>query len=66
MFLYEGRSIIYTYLNKRSSIKGCARVVDGIERPVFYKGARCGSYRHYSERRLIKLLTIFNPEKYDG
>ncbi|NPV93562.1 MAG: hypothetical protein HPY50_22630 [Firmicutes bacterium] len=40
------------------------RAVDGVERPVFYKGVRCGSYRHYSDRLLIKLLTIFNPDKY--
>ncbi|NPV89298.1 MAG: hypothetical protein HPY50_00800 [Firmicutes bacterium] len=42
------------------------RAVDGVERPVFYRGVQCGSYRQYSDRLLIKLLTIFKPEKYES
>ena len=40
------------------------RAVEGIEKPVFYKGVQCGSYRRYSNRLLIMLLKCRKPKKY--
>jgi hypothetical protein len=40
------------------------RAVDGIEEPVFYKGAQCGTARKYSDILLIFLLKGLKPDKY--
>lgn len=40
------------------------RAVDGDERPIFHKGAKVGSVRHYSDALLTLLLKGAKPEVY--
>lgn len=40
------------------------RAVKGCRRPVFYKGARCGYVREYSDSVLQMLLRANKPKKY--
>lgn len=40
------------------------RAVEGVEKPVFYKGEQVGSVRQYSDTLLIFLLKAAKPEKY--
>lgn len=40
------------------------RAVDGVEEPVFYKGAECGKVRKYSDTLLIFLMKGAMPTKY--
>jgi hypothetical protein len=40
------------------------RAVNGVDKPVFYKGQECGAVREYSDTLLIFLLKGALPEKY--
>lgn len=40
------------------------RAVHGTKKPVFYKGARCGYVREFSDTLMIVLLKARAPEKY--
>jgi hypothetical protein len=40
------------------------RAVEGVDRPVFYKGQQVGTVKEYSDRLLIFLLKAARPEKY--
>lgn len=40
------------------------RAVEGVNKPVFYKGDECGVIREYSDTLLIFLLKGAMPEKY--
>jgi hypothetical protein len=40
------------------------RAVEGVDRPVFYKGQQVGTVKEYSDRLLIFLLKANRPEKY--
>lgn len=40
------------------------RAYHGVERPVFYQGAECGSIREYSDSVLMFILKAGRPEKY--
>jgi hypothetical protein len=40
------------------------RAMDGVDKPVFYKGQRCGYVREYSDTLLIFTLKARRPEKY--
>ena len=40
------------------------RAFDGVERPVFYKGAVVGHVREYSDTLLMQQLNARRPEKY--
>lgn len=41
------------------------RALEGRERPVFYKGLKCGSIRDFSDTMLIFLLKKWHPAVYD-
>jgi len=40
------------------------RAIDGVEKPVFYKGQQCGTVREYSDMLLAMLANGAMPEKY--
>jgi len=40
------------------------RAVKGINKPIYYKGQRCGYVREYSDTLLIVLMKARAPEKY--
>lgn len=40
------------------------RAVQGVDEPVFYKGAECGTIRRYSDTLLMFLLKGARPEKF--
>lgn len=40
------------------------RAHQGVDKPVFYQGKRCGSIREYSDTLLIFMLKARRPEKY--
>ena len=40
------------------------RAFEGVERPVYYKGEQCGTWRHYSDALAMFLLKAHRPEKY--
>jgi hypothetical protein len=40
------------------------RAIEGVDRPVFYKGRQVGTVKVYSDRLLIFLLEAARPEKY--
>ena len=40
------------------------RAFDGVDKPVFYQGRRCGRIREYSDTLLMFLLRGAAPEKY--
>lgn len=40
------------------------RAYEGVDEPVFYQGAECGTVRKYSDTLLIFLLKGRRPEKY--
>ena len=40
------------------------RAVKGVNKPIYYKGKRCGYVREYSDTLLIVLLKARRPEKY--
>ena len=40
------------------------RAFEGTERPVFYKGQQCGTWRTYSDALAMFLLKAHRPEKY--
>jgi len=40
------------------------RAVNGTDKPVFYKGTKCGNIRDYSDTLLIFLLKGIRPDKY--
>jgi len=40
------------------------RARDGVDEPVFYKGAQCGAVRKYSDTLLIFLMKGAEPDKY--
>lgn len=40
------------------------RAVEGVDRPVFYKGEECGTIKEYSDTLLIFRLNALRPEKY--
>ena len=40
------------------------RAVDGVDEPVFYKGAVVGSVRRYSDTLLMFILKVRSPEKF--
>jgi len=40
------------------------RAVEGVERPVYYKGQECGRIRRYSDSLLIFLLKAYRPWKF--
>ncbi len=44
--------------------EGIRRAAEGVNEPVFYQGAECGTVRKYSDTLLIFLLKAHNPEKY--
>lgn len=45
-------------------IEARRRAHDGVEKPIFYQGAQCGSVREYSDTLLIFTLKALNPAKY--
>ena len=40
------------------------RAVTGTDRPVYYKGTKCGSIREYSDTLLVVLLKATRPDKF--
>ena len=40
------------------------RAIDGVDKPVFYKGQPCGTVKEYSDTLLAMLANGFLPEKY--
>ena len=40
------------------------RAIEGVDRPVFYKGQECGTVREYSDMLLAMLANGAMPEKY--
>jgi hypothetical protein len=40
------------------------RSVNGVPRPIFYKGEQVGEYRHYDERLTMFLLRSRRPHRY--
>ncbi len=40
------------------------RAIEGVDKPVFYKGQRCGQIREYSDTLLMQQLNARRPEKY--
>jgi hypothetical protein len=42
------------------------RAVDGVDRPVFYRGEQCGTVREYSDNLLALLLKAKKPEYRDS
>jgi hypothetical protein len=40
------------------------RAVEGVEKPVFYRGKQCGAIRKYSDTLAIFLAKAFQPEIY--
>jgi hypothetical protein len=40
------------------------RAVEGVDKPVFYRGEQCGTVKEYSDTLLIVLLKAHRPEKY--
>ena len=40
------------------------RAFEGTERPVFYKGQQCGTWRYYSDALAMFLLKAHRPKKY--
>lgn len=40
------------------------RAVNGVNKPIFYKGEKCGAVKEYSDTLLICLLKANAPEKY--
>ena len=41
-----------------------SRAIDGVRRPIFYKGEQVGEYRHYDERLTMFLLRYRRPHRY--
>lgn len=41
------------------------RAVDGVDRPVFYQGAKVGTMKEYSDQLLIQLLKAHKPEQFN-
>jgi hypothetical protein len=41
-----------------------SRAVNGVARPVFYRGEQVGEYRHYDERLTMFLLRFRRPHRY--
>jgi len=41
-----------------------SRSINGVPRPVFYKGEQVGEYRHYDERLTMFLLRYRRPHRY--
>jgi hypothetical protein len=42
------------------------RAVEGVKKPVFYRGQQCGEIVEYSDQLLIKLLQSLCPERYSN
>lgn len=40
------------------------RATDGVEKPIFWRGRKCGSVREYSDSLVSTLLRAHRPEKY--
>ena len=40
------------------------RAIDGVDKPVFYKGQQCGTVKEYSDMLLAMLANGAMPEKY--
>ncbi|MHC5536960.1 hypothetical protein ACYOEI_01645 [Singulisphaera rosea] len=40
------------------------RALDGVEKPVFYRGQKCGAIREYSDALLMFLMKAARPERF--
>ena len=49
---------------ERMEFEADRRAVDGVDRPVFYQGERCGEIREYSDSLLVFRLKAKRPEVY--
>ncbi len=45
-------------------IEARRRAMDGLAKPVFYQGMRCGTVQEYSDTLLVLLLKAHKPDKY--
>ena len=54
----------YEQAGERLEEEARRRAVDGVEKPVFYQGKKCGVVNEYSDTLLIFLLKGAKPEKY--
>lgn len=54
----------YIQSGERLEQEARRRAVQGVQKPVFYKGEKCGAVTEYSDTLLIFLLKGAMPEKY--
>ena len=54
----------YEQAGERLEQEARRRAVDGVEKPVFYQGQKCGVVNEYSDTLLIFLLKGAKPERY--
>jgi DNA-binding transcriptional regulator YdaS (Cro superfamily) len=41
------------------------RAVDGVLKPVYYRGMKCGHIREYSDQLLVTLLKGYRPKRFN-
>ena len=41
------------------------RAIDGVLKPVFYKGEKCGDIREYSDNLLQTILKAYRPKRFN-
>jgi hypothetical protein len=51
-------------ISSTASSRAIERTINGVPRPIFYKGEQVGEWRHYDERLTMFLLRSRRPARY--